>query len=318
GGDGSVGAPPSRRHHSPLLRCFSMVFEHIEKLKRDYTDRFVVIKDENRPELSRFQGQTGRVKTVNMNGKALVEFPNWANIGWYDIDVDYLKVVERPVPKAPEKKAAAKKPAAKKAAGAKPEGGEKKLSALELARMQGAAGSQQAEPAVVAEAKSKPAEKLSTADILAAARGKSVDASPAAKTQATSAPAEKQAAEMTLAEKLAAMRGEKSGAGEAGEAGEAAVEPPTAGKASASGGAGVASDKPISEMTLEEKLAAMRGEKTAAAAQPPEEAAEPPTELAEPAAADSPSDATSGETVDKSTMSIDDMLGWCRAHDSES
>ena len=226
GGDGSVGAPPSRRHHSPLFRCFSMVFEHIEKLKRDYTDRFVVIKDENRPELSRFQGQTGRVKTVNMSGKALVEFPNWANIGWYDIDVDYLKVVERPVPKAPEKKAAAKKPAAKKAAGAKPEGGEKKLSALELARMQGAAGSQQAEPAVVAEAKSKPAEKLSTADILAAARGKSADASPAAKTQAASAPAEKQAAEMTLAEKLAAMRGEKSGTGEA--TGEAAVEPPTA------------------------------------------------------------------------------------------
>ena len=50
-----------------------MVFEHIEKLKREYTDKYVVV-DLSRPELRRFEGQTGVIKTVNMNGNALVEF----------------------------------------------------------------------------------------------------------------------------------------------------------------------------------------------------------------------------------------------------
>ena len=75
-----------------------MVFEHIEKLKTEYTDKFVVV-DESRPELRRFSGQTGVVKTVNMGGRALVEFDGHANIGWYDIEVDYLKVVDQPVEK---------------------------------------------------------------------------------------------------------------------------------------------------------------------------------------------------------------------------
>ncbi|MDE0938579.1 MAG: hypothetical protein OSA43_01345, partial [Pirellulales bacterium] len=71
------------------------VFEHIEKLKRDYTDKFVLV-DDRCAELARFKGQTGRVKTVNMNGRALVEFDHYANIGWFDIGVDYLKVIDRP------------------------------------------------------------------------------------------------------------------------------------------------------------------------------------------------------------------------------
>ena len=73
------------------------VFEHIEKLKRDYTDKFVLV-DDRCAELARFKGQTGRVKTVNMNGRALVEFDHFENIGWFDIDVDYLKVIDRPAP----------------------------------------------------------------------------------------------------------------------------------------------------------------------------------------------------------------------------
>ena len=73
-----------------------MLFEHIENLKRIYTDQLVIV-DDNRTELGRFQGMTGTVKTVNMSGRALVEFDGYNNIGWYDIDVDFLKLVDEPV-----------------------------------------------------------------------------------------------------------------------------------------------------------------------------------------------------------------------------
>ena len=141
------------------------VFEHVEKLKRDYTGRFVLVAG-SRPELARFQGQTGRVKTVNMSGRALVEFEHDANIGWFDIDVDYLKVVDRPLPKplaekdekpSPPTKTVATKPAA-----------DKQLSPLEMARMQDAGGAKKASEGG---AKQPAAGKMSTADILAAARG---------------------------------------------------------------------------------------------------------------------------------------------------
>lgn len=144
--------------------------QRAEELKRDFTDKWVVVK-EDVPELRRFSGLTGKVKTVNMNCRALVQFDNPVDISWYDIDLDFLKVVDEPLPKkepeeekkeAPAKKAAPKKPAstggmspleaarAQGAAGAAPKteqkksGGEKKpggLSPLELARQQGAAGS---------------------------------------------------------------------------------------------------------------------------------------------------------------------------------
>ena len=87
-----------------------MVFEHIRKLQQEYTDKFVVV-DEQRPELRRFQGLTGTVKTVNFTGKALVEFAGNKNIGWYDIDIDYLKVVDQPV--APPESTEPAAPAAK-------------------------------------------------------------------------------------------------------------------------------------------------------------------------------------------------------------
>lgn len=110
-----------------------------EQLKKEWTDKYVVV-DEQTPELKRFSGLTGTVKTINMNGRALVEFDGPVDIGWYDIDPSFLKVVSEPVKKkAPEKHekpaaaAAAPKPAAAAPAG------EKKLSPLELARQQGAA-----------------------------------------------------------------------------------------------------------------------------------------------------------------------------------
>lgn len=104
------------------------VQEKIEKLKREWTDKYVEVVG-NRPELRRFEGYTGQVKTVNMSGRALVQFDAWNNIGWYDIEPGYLTVVPKPDPamagkkaekkpaepvaKAAEKPAAVAKPAAK-------------------------------------------------------------------------------------------------------------------------------------------------------------------------------------------------------------
>jgi hypothetical protein len=87
--------------------------EHVEKLKREYTDQYVIV-DDKRPELRRFKGMTGTVKTVNMNGRALVEFDGQNNRGWYDIDIDFLKVIDEPLPKE-EKPARKPAPKAKKA-----------------------------------------------------------------------------------------------------------------------------------------------------------------------------------------------------------
>ena len=141
-----------------------MGFEHIETLKRQYTDQFVVV-DDHRPELARFRGVTGQVKTINMNGRALVEFQDYiANIGWYDIELDFLTVVPKPDPEAA--KAAAKpaaKPAAAKAAPTEP-----------AAKAKPAAKSAAATPAPPkAVPGTKPAAgKMSTAEILAASRAK--------------------------------------------------------------------------------------------------------------------------------------------------
>ena len=75
-----------------------MSIERAEKLKDLLTDKFVVV-DSDVPELKRFQNWTGKVRTVNMNCRALVEFDGPVDIGWYDIDPDYLKVVDAPVKK---------------------------------------------------------------------------------------------------------------------------------------------------------------------------------------------------------------------------
>ncbi|MEX0704206.1 MAG: hypothetical protein WD069_19055 [Planctomycetales bacterium] len=146
-----------------------MSIEQAERLKHELTDKYVIVA-RGVPELRRFAGLTGTVKTVNMNGKALVQFDGPADITWYDIDPAYLEVVEAPLPKqapaahAPSageakekaKPAPAKKPAGKSplelarqqgAAGAAQPAAGKKPSPLELARQQGAAGAPQAEGA---------------------------------------------------------------------------------------------------------------------------------------------------------------------------
>ncbi len=90
-----------------FTRWIGLMFDQIEKLKREYTDKYVVV-DAAQPELARFNGFVGQVKTVNMNGRALVQFDAWLNIGWYDIDPSYLKVVPKPEPDAEKKHDAAR------------------------------------------------------------------------------------------------------------------------------------------------------------------------------------------------------------------
>lgn len=100
-----------------------MVSNHADKLNLEFSDKYVVA-DDSRPELRRFKGLVGHVKTVNKTGRALVEFNGPKDLGWHDIEIDFLHVVDKPVDKPVEKKAVAKK--------SKP--AEKEPSALEKAR----------------------------------------------------------------------------------------------------------------------------------------------------------------------------------------
>lgn len=110
-----------------------MLPDRVEKLRFEYTDQYVVVEG-NLPQLARFRGKIGRVHTINGNGRALVEFET--DRGRYDLELDDLKVVDKPSPKAPP--AAKTRPAATKLAApnADDEKAEPKqnLSELELAR----------------------------------------------------------------------------------------------------------------------------------------------------------------------------------------
>jgi hypothetical protein len=167
------------------------MFDVIERLKADWTDKYVVI-DSPAPELARFARATGQVKTVNMNGRCLVEFDQFNNIGWYDVDPSCLKIVPKPLPKPAETKEkapkAAAKPAAAKAPAAPAAGGAKKPSTAEiLAAARAKAGSSAGKPA--GGEKPPSGEKLSTAEILARARGaKAGGATPAEPPAAETAP----------------------------------------------------------------------------------------------------------------------------------
>lgn len=251
------------------------MFDRIEKLKREYTDKYVIV-DGDRPELARFAGYTGQVKTVNMSGRALVQFEAWNNIGWYDIDVDFLTVVPKPEPGAA--KAEHAKPA--KAAAAKPAAGEKKMSAAEMARAQGAAKPAGAKPAAPVPAAPVPAgaKKASTADILAAARaGKAAAGGTApAKTPAPAGAAAKPepGKKLSTAEILAASRAKK---------GEAAPQPVPAEAAAA------ASHEPDATPHVTHEVG-------------------PEAPLVEPAALAASTGALPTTTAEK--------VAWCRQHDA--
>jgi hypothetical protein len=265
-----------------------MFSDTVEALKTQYTDKYVKV-DSARPELARFHDAVGQVKTVNMNGRALVQFLDYhLNTGWFDIDLNSLTVVEAPskglTDKAEPKRAhdkpegkAAPTTGTKQVADAKAlagGAGEKKLSPLELARMQGSgakgAAAAPAKPAA-SEAAKPVSGKQSTADILAAARGKA-SAAPAAKSEAKpAAPAAKPAGgKPSTADILAAARGKASAA----PAAPAAAEPA----------------------------------KPAAAKPEPPAAAAPAT----------PASTAGGVVrVDKSGMSVEQMIAYCREHDAK-
>ncbi len=163
------------------------IIERSEQLKSELTDKWVVVSADI-PELRRFAKLTGKVKTVNMNGRALVQFDGPEDISWYDIDPSYLTVVDAPREK--EKPAAAPKKAAAapaKSSGAAPAAGGKKLSPLELARQQGSGGAKAAQPAPAAGKKLSPLE-------LARQQGAGAKAATPAKPAAEKPAAEKPAA----------------------------------------------------------------------------------------------------------------------------
>jgi hypothetical protein len=81
-----------------------MSAKQIEALRVLFTDRYVTA-DSRQPELARFAGIVGQVKTVNMTGRALVQFQG-ADIAWHDIAVDHLALAEKP-PEPPMTKCAA-------------------------------------------------------------------------------------------------------------------------------------------------------------------------------------------------------------------
>lgn len=134
-----------------------MSIELAEKLKQKLTDKWVVV-DPTVPELKRFASWTGKVKTVNMSCRALVEFDGPVDIGWYDIDPAYLTVVDGPKPKAAkaEKHAPAAKPAAAPAATPASGGG----SPLDKIRAQQAAAAGGAAPAAPAAGGGSPLDKI--------------------------------------------------------------------------------------------------------------------------------------------------------------
>jgi hypothetical protein len=125
-----------------------MSIERAEKLKDLLTDKFVVV-DASVPELRRFQNWTGKVRTVNMNCRALVEFDGPVDIGWYDIDPDYLKVVDAPVKKVPAPVAKAAPAEAKPAAAAPKPAAPAGKSPLDAIRAQQAAKAAGTAPAAV-------------------------------------------------------------------------------------------------------------------------------------------------------------------------
>lgn len=71
-----------------------MLREEVERLRAEHTDRLVVV-DAGRAELARFAGRKGQIRTINMNGRALVQFEG-ADRAWYDIALADLKPADPP------------------------------------------------------------------------------------------------------------------------------------------------------------------------------------------------------------------------------
>jgi hypothetical protein len=313
------------------------VFENIDRLQKQYTDKYVLV-DETRPELRRFRGLTGTVKTVNLSGRALVQFDGHNNIGWFDIDPVFLKVIDQPLPKPEEKPKKEAKPAAKaekavpakgapEKAAAKPAAGpaatgKSSVADILAAARGGAKPAAKAEAAPAAAAPKVPTaakaavdpKKMSMADILAAARG-GAKAAPVA--EAATAPMEKK----STAELMEAARTKPAGAG----------VPPLGGpKKPPEGGTPAPAPAKVdpAKMSVADILAAARGKgggaaaaapappKQSPAAKPepePEPAAETPVEEAVPAEAA----AGSIKSMKDAFKTVGEIVAYCRKVDSK-
>ena len=170
--------------------CGPMSIDRAEQLKEKLTDKYVIV-DQSIPELRRFANWTGKVKTVNMSCRALVEFDGPVDIGWYDINPDYLIVVDGPRPKAaPAAKAPAAKAPAAAAAEAKPapKPATAGKSPLDAIRAQQAAKAAAAPGAPAAGAKPSPLDMIRKQGA-AKAKTEGADASPPGAEAVAAAPA---------------------------------------------------------------------------------------------------------------------------------
>ncbi len=272
-----------------------MSIQRAEQLKRDLTDKYVVVT-EGIPELRRFGGLTGRVKTVNMSCRALVQFNGPADIGWYDIDPTYLKVVDGPAMKAAAAAHEAPATATTAKAAAKPPAGK---SPLEMARAQGAA---KAETPPASEKKLSPLE-------LARQQGAAKGDAPAP----AAAPAPAPSAGGDSGKKLSPLElARMQGAAKSGAAATPAAPPaPAASPAPADSG------KKLSPLELARQQGAAKpaGASPSPPAAPPEPAASEPVPPPEPPAAQpaaSAAPAPQSQPVDTSNLSTADILALCR------
>lgn len=204
----SFGPSTGRPCGTSNRECHVSLIDRAERLKKELTDKWVVVSS-TAPELKRFASLTGKVKTVNMNCRALVEFDNGIDISWYDIDPGFLTVVDSPKPKksAAEAKPAKAAPAADKpAAAAAPAGGGSPLDKIRAAaggakpaaaapaaggspldKIRAAAGGAKPAAAPAPAAGGSPLDKIRAAQAKPAAAAPA--ATPAAETPAPEAPA---------------------------------------------------------------------------------------------------------------------------------
>lgn len=257
----------------------------IDRLKYELTDKYVIVTGD-RPELARFDGFVGLVKTVNFSGRALVEFTGFNNNpAWFDIDPACLRIVDEP-PKPDPLAAKAARPASKvpvKAAGpsaadvlAAIRGGAKAAPKADAAGRTPASAAPAAKKPAAKEAVTKkvdaapktdkkvsPSVGQSTADILAAARGgKKPPQQPAvgeAKVEGAKVAGKRAspAASLSTADVLAAARGAKPASPAGPPADSSTAVPPSPSKKPPA-------PRP-SGMTTEEILAAARAAKKPAA-----------------------------------------------------
>ncbi len=212
-------------------------FDEIEDLKREWTEKWVEV-DVSRSELKRFASRPGRVITVNMSGRALVQFEEGDGYGWgrYDIALPFLKQVEKPAPvvKAKEEKhAAAEKPKVESAVTTGESKPAAKMSPIELMRAKAAAKAAGAGELVKSDAsapaaESKPAGKISPIEIMRAkAAAKAAAGGESAPPETAPAAESKPTGKMSPLEMIRAKAAAK--AAEGGDAAPTASDaPPTA------------------------------------------------------------------------------------------